>query len=178
MNDEKLIRRIVHKSDKAAADELIGRYYDEIYRYAYRQSVNMPDPKNTAQDLTQEIFISMLRSLHTFNSKKAGFRTWLYQVASSRIIDFRRKFRPDEVQIDNADLSSEQDFAVELQNQELINKIEGYISNLPSDVQRVFRLYLYGDMTFAQIAAAMDFPESTVNMMYKKRRTVLETAYL
>ena len=178
MTDEKLVRRILHKSDRAAADELIGRYYDEIYRFAYRQSAYMADPKNTAQDLTQEVFMSMLRSLSTFDARRAGFRTWLYRVASSRIIDARRKFHANEVQIDETELFAETDLAVDLYNADFVKKIEEYISTQPSDIQRVLRLHLYNDMTFAQIATAMDIPESTVKTKFYRNLKKLKEVFM
>lgn len=181
MNDEKLIRRVLQKSDRAAANELIGRYYDEIYRYAYRQSVGRADPKNTAQDLTQEIFISALHSLSAYKPQKAGFRTWLYQVANSRIIDFKRKFQPDEAQIDETDLYVELDFTANLHNRALLEKIEKNISAQPSDIQRIFRLHLYSDMTFGQISEIMDLPEATVKTKFyrtvKKIKEVFRDEY-
>lgn len=166
MDDSKLIRRILRHRDRAAADALVERYYDEIYRYAYRQSQNHADPKEAAMDMTQEIFISALHALATFNPKKAGFRTWLYQVANSRIIDARRKFRPDEVQIDETEIFIEADFTGELQNKVLLQKIEDYISDLPSDIQRIFRLHLYAERTFPQIARDLDLPEAAVKSKY------------
>ena len=47
------------RGSRAAAEELIRRYYDEIYRYAFRQT----GQKETAMDITQEIFIAVLQSL-------------------------------------------------------------------------------------------------------------------
>ncbi|MCL2627921.1 MAG: RNA polymerase sigma factor [Oscillospiraceae bacterium] len=180
MNDEKLVRRVI-KNDRAAADILVGRYYDEIYRFAYRQSMDSRDVKNTAQDLTQEIFISALKSLSTYNPKKAGFRTWLYQVANSRIIDSRRRFRPDEVQIDETEIYTPSDITIDLHNKELLRKIEEHIGTLPSEIQRIFRLTLHSDMTFAQIAASMDMPEATVKTkfyrMIKKVREEFKDEY-
>ena len=166
MDDNKLIRRILHGCDRAAADELVERYYDEIYRYAYRQSQGSGDPVQTAMDLTQEIFISVLGSLATYNPKKAGFRTWLYRVANSRIIDTKRRFHPDEVQIDETEVFEQTDITEELHNKELLAKIEEYVSSLPSDVQRIFRLHLYGGQPFGQIAADSGLAEATVKTKY------------
>lgn len=177
MNDEKLIRRVLCKNDRAAADELVRRYYDEIYRYAYRQSIGQDDSKNTAQDLTQEIFISAFQSLPTFNSKKAGFRTWLYQVANSRIIDSRRKFHPDEVQIDETDLFVPTDFTVDFQNRELLQKIDENINAQPSDIQRIFRLHFYGDMIFTQISEVTGLPESTVKSKFYRTIKKIKEAF-
>ena len=181
MDDNKLIRRILRARDRAAADELVERYYDETFRYAYRQSRGSGDPAQTAMDLTQEIFILVLGSLATFNPKKAGFRTWLYRVANSRIIDTKRRFHPDEVQIDETEIFEQSDFTEELHNKELLTKIEAYVSSLPSDVQRVFRLHLYGGQTFEQIAADSGLAESTVKTKYyrtvKKIKVVFSDEY-
>lgn len=86
-SDEQLIRRINKKQDKAAAEELVQRYYKEIYGYVYRQIGD----RETAMDLTQDIFVAVLRALHTYNAKKATFRTWLYRIASNKLTDYWRK---------------------------------------------------------------------------------------
>lgn len=166
MNDEKLIRRVLQKSDRAAANELIGRYYDEIYRYAYRQTADKADPKSAAEDLTQEIFVSVIRSLYAYNPQKSSFRTWLYKVSNSRIIDAKRKFSPNEVQIDETDLYIDLDFSETLHNRVLLEKIEESIGEQSSDIQRIIRLHLYSDMTFKEISEIMDLPEATVKTKF------------
>ena len=82
--DNQLIRRIKKKQDKKAADELIRRYYREIYAFTYRQT----GERELALDLTQEIFITVLQGIYAFDEKKAGFRTWAYRVAANRITDY------------------------------------------------------------------------------------------
>lgn len=76
-----LIRRVRLWNDRKAAGELIGKYYDEIYAYTYRQTLE----KQLAMDLTQEIFISVLQSIGDYKTKKSSFRTWLYRIASRRV---------------------------------------------------------------------------------------------
>ena len=84
--DNQLIRRIKKKQDKKAADELIRRYYREIYAFTYRTT----GERELALDLTQEIFITVLQGIYAFDEKKAGFRTWAYRVAANRITDYYR----------------------------------------------------------------------------------------
>lgn len=72
-----------------AADTLVRTYYDEIYAFVYRQVGDRED----AMDLTQESFIAALRSLHTYDAQKSGFRTWLYHIVTYKVIDMRRKRR-------------------------------------------------------------------------------------
>jgi RNA polymerase sigma-70 factor (ECF subfamily) len=74
LDDLRLIKQIRRNGDRAAADELIQRYYDEIYRFVRKQIREA----ETALDLTQEIFISCLRTIKYYDEKKnASFKTWL-----------------------------------------------------------------------------------------------------
>lgn len=174
MKDTALIRGVL-RGDRSAGEELIDRYYDEIYRYAYRQSASTSDPRATAQDLTQEIFISMMHSLPTYSAGKASFRTWLYYVANSRIIDSRRKFQPNEVQIDETEVLAETDIIEDLHHKDLLRRIEESIAFLPSEVQRIIRLHLYAELPFSQISESMGLPEATVKTkFYRAIRRIRE----
>ena len=112
--DAKLIRDILLRGSKTAADELIRTHYDEIYIYAFRQCSN----KDEALDLTQNIFIAALGSLHSF------------------------------------------------ENRELSEMIEKYVSALDPAVQEIFRLRVYGDKTFPEIASLTGQPESKIKAIY------------
>ena len=74
--EQKWIRRIQRRSSEKDADALIRKYYSEIFAYAYKQVSD----RETALDLTQEIFIAVLRSLHTYDSGRATFRTGLQPI--------------------------------------------------------------------------------------------------
>ena len=85
MDELRMIKLIRKNGDRAAADELIGRYYDEIYRFVKRQIGNA----DTAFDLTQEIFISCLRTISNYDPKlSASFKTWLYKIATNKTVDY------------------------------------------------------------------------------------------
>ena len=87
--EQKWIRDIQRRGSRQAADKLVRAYYDEMYRFAYRQLGHKED----ALDLTQNIFLAVLRALPTFDGRKASFRTWLYRIAAHKAIDCRRKVR-------------------------------------------------------------------------------------
>lgn len=82
--EEKLIRRIVRRGDRKAAGLLVERYYEEIFFLVARQT---GETRETVLDLTQEIFVSMLRSLPSYDREKAAFRTWLNRIAINKIVD-------------------------------------------------------------------------------------------
>lgn len=60
-SDYRLIIEIKKKNDRNSANELVSRYYDEIYVYAYKQF----QEKELAMDMTQDIFIAVLNGLHS-----------------------------------------------------------------------------------------------------------------
>lgn len=160
--EQKWIRAILHRGEQEAADKLVRAYYDEIYVYVYRQVGNKED----AMDLTQEGFIAALQSLHTYDAKKSSFRTWLYHVVSYKVIDARRKVRLDTLPIEEIEVSDMTDFTEAVNNQELLNKIEAYIREFEPDIQEIFRLHLYGEQSFPEIAQATGQPEAKIKAQY------------
>ncbi|MDR1069828.1 MAG: RNA polymerase sigma factor [Gracilibacteraceae bacterium] len=168
MDDEpRLISKIQKKGDRAAADTLIRRYYDEIYRYVRRQIAD----KDAAMDLTQEVFLSALRAVSRFDGKQAGFRTWLYKIATDKTVDYfrsravrrRRVLAADELELpDEADA----DFTRRIEQADLAERVTRYVNALSAETQAVFRLRSYGGHTFAEIAALLSVPESSVKSKY------------
>ena len=179
-NEQKWIDKLKRKQKSKEADKLISKYYDEIYVYAYRQTQD----KDLAMDLTQEIFISMLRSITLYDEKKASFRTWLYRIASNKIIDYRRSRQSREllsIDTESFEVAVEPDFEQAMENSELISKIEEYVSSFDAGCQEIFRLRVFGEYGFAEIASAVSMPESTVKTNYyrmiKKIRKEFEDEY-
>ena len=162
MDQEAKWTREAKRGSRAAAEALIGKYYDEIYRFACRQSQSRED----ALDLTQNIFLAVLRAVHTFDGKRASFRTWLYRIAVNKAIDARRKVRPGLVPLEDDGLPDPEDFAAQVRDRALLEEIEAYVSGLGPQAQAVFRLRLYGDQSFPEIAAALGQKEAAVKAQY------------
>ncbi|MCL1949435.1 MAG: sigma-70 family RNA polymerase sigma factor [Turicibacter sp.] len=163
--ENKWIQKIIKKNDPEAADSLISHYYKEIYAYVYKQTTD----KELAMDLTQEIFMGMLKSLPGYDSKKAGFRTWLYKIATYRVVDYYRsrayKMRQlsGEMEVELADAS---DFTFDLENRMELERVNEFVNGLDSQAQQIFRLKLYGEYAFHEIAKSLDMPESSVKTKY------------
>ena len=160
--EEQWIRDIQRKGSREAADQLIRAHYDEIYRFVYRQTGHKED----AMDLTQSIFLAMLRALPSFRAERGAFRTWLYRIAVNKTIDARRRAHLTPLSLDGMEVSSEEDFAARIQDRALLEQIEDYVSGLDPQAQAVFRLRLYGEQPFPEIAAALGEPEATIKSRY------------
>lgn len=130
------IRAIQRRNSREAAEQLIQTYYDEIYRFVYRQTGSKED----AMDLTQSVFIAVLRALPGYRAERASFRTWLYRIAANKVIDTRRKARPVSIPIQEMELPAAEDFVARVHDRALLETIEGYVSGLDPGEQAVFRL--------------------------------------
>lgn len=175
--ERKWIKRIQKKQSKKDAELLVQKYYDEIYVYVYRQTGN----KDDSLDLTQEIFISALRSIKNYQSDKASFRTWLYRVATNKIIDERGKKHPQFLDIEDIEVPEELDVLKQFEYRQLLGKIDAYVSGQGSPAEQIFRLRLYQNISFAAIAGMLGMPEATVKTKYhrlcKKIRKEFENEY-
>ena len=160
--ESKWIRDIQRGGSRQAAERLVERYYDEIYIFVYRQTGHKED----AMDLIQNIFLAVLRALPSYDPRKAAFRTWLYRIAANKVIDARRRFRPVTTPLEEIELPVQEDFVSQIHDRELLERIEGYVSGLAPSLQAVFRLRLYGEQSFGEIAAALGQSEAAVKSQY------------
>jgi len=164
-DEQKLIRKI-QKGDRSAADTLVRNYYDEIFHFIRRQSSD----KETALDLTQEIFISLLKTISRYDPKKgAGFRTWLYKIATDKTIDYYRSRAArinETLSLDDVEPADERDFTKQIEDESFAKKVSEYINNFPPDTQKIFRLHIFGAYTFLEIAESMQMAESSVKSKY------------
>lgn len=165
-NEKKWLKQIKVKSDRSAAHELISKYYKEIYIFVYKQTPN----KEMAMDMTQEIFTSMLQSIDSFDEHKSSFRTWLYKIATYRLVDYYRSKYYKQTQMTEPlkeDIhTASKDFTIELEYKQDVEKVLGIVNTYDSKTQQILRLKLFADYTFVEISDMLGFPESTIKSSY------------
>lgn len=160
------IKKIKRSASEEAANKLIAKYYKEMYAFIYKQTLD----KELTLDLTQEIFISVLKSIHHFDDKKASFRTWLYKLASNRLVDYFRsksyQYTQKEQPIEEYEFQDEQNIVISLEYKEEYEKVNSFLNELDAASQQIVRLKLFGEYTFQEIEAMATIPLSTVKTKY------------
>ncbi len=124
----------------------------------------------------------MLKSLGGFDDEKASFRTWLYKIASNKIIDnYRSTYYKYVTVVDEFEeglVGYENDLEESFQIKEDAKEILEIINTLNTSIQQILRLKIFGGMTFLEIASLIDMSESTVKTKYyssiKKIKKILE----
>jgi len=167
LNELRLIRKIQRSGDRAAADQLVRHYYDEIYGFVRKQISNA----DMALDLTQEIFISMLRTIGYYDARKgAAFRTWLYRIAANKLVDWFRsrtyRTMARTIPLDEIEPIDETDFTRLMENSDFTERVCAYVGGLPPDTQKIFRLHLFGGYTFLEVAGIVGLAEGSVKSRY------------
>lgn len=164
--EQKWIKKIQRNGHKRAANELISKYYKEMYTFIYKQTLDT----ELSLDLTQELFISVLKSIGNYDPKKAAFRTWLYKLASNRLVDYYRskhyQYAGIVQPLENDEFEDAYDMTISLEYREDYEKVAAFVNTLDARSQQVIRLKLFGEYTFQEIAEIEKIPESTVKTRY------------
>lgn len=178
-----LVRRCIG-GDAAAWEEIVQRYHRRIYNICYRFAGSAED----AQDLTQEVFIRMYRTLTTYDTSKGAFTTWLTTMTRNLLVDHFRKTKQDRM-TDSLDATpSEHEDAMPLgeripdegpppdtgvQSRETREVVHSALQKLSPELREAVILRDLQDMDYREIATVLRVPEGTVKSRINRGRAEL-----
>lgn len=144
MTDEELICRI-QQGENDLFEPLIRRYYDDVYSFCCYKIGD----RQLACDCTQEIFLKLIRYIHTY-SEKNKFKGYLFSIARNVCIDFFRT-RPRELP-DSDGLLEIPEPGDAYGQKELAQVVEGALENLSDEQKEAVILRFYYDFKIREIA--------------------------
>jgi len=178
-----LIRRCV-SGDAAAWEEIVQRYHRRIYNICYRFAGSSDD----AQDLTQEVFIKMYRTLDSYDVERGAFMTWVTTMTRNLLVDHFRKHKQDRV-TDSLDAApSEHEDAQPLsdkieykgpapdsqvQSGEARSAVHEALQKLSPELREAVILRDLQDFSYQEVAAVLKVPEGTVKSRINRGRAEL-----
>lgn len=157
--DAELVGRI-KAGDTTALDALIKAYFAKTYRTVLKLVGSVED----AEDVTQEIFLSLVDSIGSFNGKSA-FSTWFHRIVRNKVADhFRRKARKKD------EFLYAGDFGECEPHQETITEIEmeDMLKNLPERYRQVLVLRSLRGLSFEQIALILDIKYEAARSRFRR----------
>jgi len=156
-------------------DEIVRTHADRVYRLAYRLSGNRAD----AEDLTQETFVRVFRSLADYTP--GTFEGWLHRITTNLFLDMvrrRQKIRFDALAEDAGDrLPSDApgpERAFEQNN--LDPEIQRALDALPADFRAAVVLCDLEGLTYEEIALTLNIKVGTVRSRIHRGRVLLREA--
>ena len=154
--------------DEAAMIDLVERYRDRVFRFCYR----MLGQRQDAEDAAQETFVRVLRSLVTWDGRR-DFEPWLLAIAGNRCRSLlaARKRRPA-----TGLVAAEQlvDRSLDWHAmQTLAEEVQLALLRLRPEYREAFVLFHENQLSYDQIAAAIQRPLGTVKTRIHKARQQL-----
>jgi RNA polymerase sigma-70 factor, ECF subfamily len=174
-SDTELVRRC-RAGDSVAWEQVVHEYSRRVYNLAYR----FTGRHESAEDLTQEVFVRVYRSLEQYDPQAGDLANWLMRLARNLVIDdYRRRGRtPTDVGEDLTDheyrLESHLDSpdrGVELQ--ERSSQVHVAISKLPPDLRECVILRDIEEMAYQEIVDILRIPVGTVKSRINRGRIEL-----
>lgn len=178
-----LVRRCI-SGDAAAWEEIVQRYHRRIYNICYR----FAGSSNDADDLTQEVFIKMYRTLNSYDVDRGAFMTWVTTVTRNLLVDHFRKTRQERMTDSLDTTSSDHEDAMALseripdrspapdsrvQTREAKEAVHQALQKLSPELRESVILRDLQDMDYREIATVLKVPEGTVKSRINRGRAEL-----
>ena len=182
--EQKLVERL-QRRDEAAFNELVRLYQAKIYRLVFR----MLGDRAEAEDLAQEVFVTVFKSIDGFRGD-SKLSTWLYRVATNhcknRIKYLNRRARGQKKELDeiadrdaiesatmttSAQVHRPDDMATARETESIVQQA---LSELPEDQRELVVLRDIENMTYEEIQSVTGLPEGTVKSRLHRARIALQ----
>jgi RNA polymerase sigma-70 factor, ECF subfamily len=153
-------------------DELVRTHSARVYRLAYRLTGN----KHDAEDLTQEVFVRVFRSLSSYTP--GTFEGWLYRITTNLFLDGarrRQRIRFDGLPEDAHDRlpAKGEGPAEKLDSHHFDHDVQDALAALPEDFRAAVVLCDIEGMTYDEIADVLDVKLGTVRSRIHRGRSML-----
>jgi len=175
-NGAELVRR-ARAGDGTAWEDIVTQYSRRIFNLAFRFTSSV----EAAEDLTQEVFIRIYKTLEQYDPKQGDLSNWLMRLARNLIIDdYRHRQRnPQNTMADDVEDHSYHLRSVgtsahkEMERRELAAQVQEGIDKLPSDLRTCVILRDIEEMTYQEIVDVLNIPEGTVKSRINRGRIEL-----
>jgi RNA polymerase sigma-70 factor (ECF subfamily) len=174
--DFTLVKRCL-EGEESAWEELAKTYTKRVYGMCYRFTGN----DGQAQDLTQEVFLRIYKSLKSFRAGEGSFSTWLARLTRNLLIDHYRRTK-----LERATDSIEDQLPLLEERRGVSSRTDGLLSGreaseilqqglqrLSPELRETVILRDLEEMEYREIAAVLNVPEGTVKSRLNRGRSEL-----
>jgi RNA polymerase sigma-70 factor (ECF subfamily) len=174
------LRAQLPRRDRAALERFYEIYFDRVYGYVRR----MLGEDHLAEDVTQDVFMHIQRSIHTYDpARDPG--PWVFTIAMNKVRDFWRSRRHKDAELESSlddedrgrdAASSEPGPLPQLENEELGRELSRAIDSLSPGMREALVLRFYEDLPFDEIGARIGRNETAARKRYSRALSELREA--
>ena len=172
--DLALIESVIAGNQSAFA-ELVKRYQ----RYVFTVALNFVKKREDAEEIAQDCFVKVYRSLATFKME-SKFSTWLYGIVYYTSMTFLRKKQVNKVSIDDEETflqleNKESDFKADrAEKRSRSEYVQLAMNSLLPDDAMILTLFYKGEQSLEEIAKVTGYEANTVKVKLHRARLRLK----
>ncbi len=168
--DDQLVN-LIHLGDDRALDCIMRRYRGLVYRVVKSYMGSLED----AEDIFQEISLSIYQNRMSYKIGPAKFSSWLYRVAINRCLDILKTVKSTTQHTELHDAIPDLSLSAEetMQKSELLKHLDELLDMLPSQQKSALSLYYCEEMEIPEIASYMKISELAVRSLIKRGKEKL-----
>ncbi len=185
MNETEIIEKL-RQGNEPAFKQLVDNYQKLVVNTCF----GMVHDKHDAEDIAQEVFIEVFRSIHKFRAD-AKISTWLYRIAVNRSLNFirdnkkRKWFQSFEDSVEaksrelqNIAATNSDQPGFQLENKQRAILLHEAIDSLPQNQKVAFTLSKYEELSYQEISEVMDLSVSSVeSLLHRAKKNLQKKLY-
>jgi len=165
--------KLAQQGNQAALEILYEKYVRRVFGFVLKKVSHVP----TAEDITSEVFLKMLRRLDQFGLE-SKFSSWLFAIAKNTVADFwRKRYRVRELPLDEfMGITDVKDFdECEQADKQVTVQVKEILSKLPPKQALVLKLRFLQDYSIKDAAAELGESEANIKILqYRGLRKAAE----
>jgi RNA polymerase sigma-70 factor (ECF subfamily) len=171
-----LMEAVARRRDREAFTRLFDHYAPRINSYLMRIGCDGA----LAEELTQDVMVTLWRKAELFDPAKSSLATWLYRIARNRRIDGMRRNRLDYVDPTEAvhDTPDDSDLEKEYDAARREERVRAALVSLPEEQLALVRLAFFEGLSHSEIADRTGVPlgtvKSRIRLAFTRLRRTLE----
>lgn len=177
LSDEELVERIA----KSKSPMLFGILYDRYVKMVYNKCYGFSKSSSEAEDLTQDVFLTVYLKLSTFKGK-SKFSTWLYSLTYNFCTNYvnrdkQRKISENSMPVEE----TKEKYIPEVSDKEILemqsHKLKKALDLVDPEDRSILLLKYQDDTSIKDLAELLDIGESAVKMRLKRAKAKIVEKY-
>ena len=157
------------QGDQAAFKELVHMHLANVLALSFKFLGN----KSQAEDVAQEVMLSLWQNVEKYDPTRAKFSTWVYRITANKCLDHLRKKTPDQLPEDY-DAATEADQDKLLYNKQIATQMETSLKTLPERQYLALTLFHYQGLKMQEVAEIMECSSEAVESLLARARRSLK----
>lgn len=155
---------------KEALTEVYHSYFERIYRFAFFRLGS----KESAEDVTSEIFLRLVEKIDKYKENQGSFSSWIYTLARHEVANFYRR-KKDYVNLEAVtEMAVKEDVEKELDLKNKLLWTKEKLADLPERQREVLLLRVWDEMSHEEISEILSISEGASKMALTRALSTLK----